>query len=75
MSEFIRKGPTVTAEQMIAWLSRFPGGMPVTVGMPDGFGAEWLNIEGMTDPYAHGVDDAEYSVILMAVDDFDPRQI
>lgn len=71
----MREGATLTAGQIIAWLSRFPKDMPVTVGVPDGFGAEWLNIWGMTDPYADGVDDAEYSVILMTVDDFDPRQI
>jgi hypothetical protein len=68
----LRSGPTLTAGQIIGWLSRFPADMPVTVGTPGGGG--WLNIDGLTDPYADGVDAAEYSVIVMTADDFDPRQ-
>lgn len=63
------KGTTLTAGQLIAYLSQFPADMPVTAGAGC-VGVSWLNIEGASNPYEYD----EPSIVLELADDFDARQ-
>lgn len=67
------KVPTLTAGDLIDWLSRFPRDTYVTVGTPAGLEGtpDWLNVVGGYD----AINEYEgMSLIIETADTFDTRQ-
>lgn len=72
-------GRTLNCGQLVTWLSTFPPDMPVTIACPVDENnsdathytfPDWMNIVEVSDPRETG----EFSVILIATNDFDTRQ-